>query len=181
MTTIACPVCASKDTARHEKMGSGKLTLGPEFAFKEILYRCNSCQEEGDFTEESDKNYLFAQKNAQALLVKNIIDDMSNVGISMAMLERVFELPQRTLTRWKNGDFSASALALLRIIVTYPWMIGVAENRFERSYASFILIKVGIDELERSMNPEISYTTSKVEINQQPSHLLFNRNIETGA
>ncbi|HSW70051.1 MAG TPA: hypothetical protein VLI69_07890 [Gammaproteobacteria bacterium] len=180
MTTPICPACASDDITRHEKVSSGKLTLGAEFTFNEIYYTCNLCHEEGDFTGESDKNYLHAQKDAQAQLVKDILDDMNKVGITMAMFERVFELPSRTLTRWKNGDFSSSTLALLRIIATYPWIIGVAENRFERNYASFVVIKVGVEELEKSVHPITSYSTSKVE-KKQSSQLFMNKQIETGA
>ncbi len=179
MIAPTCPACASNDVTRHEKASSGKLTLGADFTFNEIYYTCNSCHEEGDFTGETDKNYLIAQKDAQAQLVKNILDDMNKVGITMAMLERVFELPSRTLTRWKNGDFSSSTLALLRIIATYPWIIGVAENKFDRNYASFVLIKVGIDEFEKTKNPSISYT---INTEKKPSNQLFTiRKIEAGA
>src|SRR5690348_17035405 len=99
MPTLTCPACASDNIIRHEKVSSGKLTLGSEFTFNEVYYTCNVCHEEGDFTEEADKNYLLAQKNAQAQLVKDILDNMNKVGITMAMFERVFELPSRTLTR----------------------------------------------------------------------------------
>lgn len=179
-TTITCPACDSNNVTRNEKTDSGKLTLGPEFTFSNVFYKCNSCHEEGDFTGEADENYLLAQKNAQAQLVKTILDDMSKADITMAMFERVFELPPRTLTRWKNGDFSSSALALLRVVATYPWIIGVAENRFERSYASFILIKVGVNELEKSMHPEISCASPQVE-KKQVAHPFLYQQIETGA
>lgn len=180
MTKPTCPVCTSDDMVRKEKIREEVLTPGLEFSFNEIYYSCNSCHEEGDFTGETDKNYLHAQKAAQAQLVKNILDDMNKVGITMAMFERVFELPSRTLTRWKNGDFSASTLALLRIVATYPWMVNVAENKFERSYANFILIKVGVEELEKSLHPTTSYTTAKI-VKTQPTQLFLNKQIEAGA
>ena len=179
-TTLTCPACASSDICRNEKIRDEILTPGLEFTFNEIYYVCNSCHEEGDFTGETDKNYLYAQKIAQSKLVKNILDDMNKVGITMAMFERVFELPSRTLTRWKNGDFSSSTLALLRIVATYPWIISVAENRFERNHANFILIKVGIEELEKSMHPVTSYTTAKV-VKTQPNQVFLNKPIEAGA
>ena len=180
MTKPTCPACASDNMIRKEKIREKILTPGLEFTFNEIYYVCNSCHEEGDFTGETDKNYLHAQKAAQAQLVKNILDDMNKAGITMAMFERVFELPSRTLTRWKKGDFSASTLALLRIVATYPWMINVAENRFERSYSKFILIKVGVEELEKSLHPITYYTTAKIE-KTQPTQLFLNKQIEAGA
>ena len=53
----------------------------------------------------------------------------------MAGMERVLGLPQRTMMRWKAGTFSDSAAALLRILATYPWMIDVADARFDPVYA----------------------------------------------
>ena len=95
--------------------------------------------EEGDFLAETDKNYLSSQKEAQNKLVKQLLENMNNAGITMAMFERVFELPTRTLTRWKNGDFSSSSLALLRIVETYPWIIEVAEKKFENAYSKYAM------------------------------------------
>jgi hypothetical protein len=69
-------------------------------------------------------------------MIQNILDDLNRSNISMAMLEPVFDLPARTLTRWKHGDFSSSALALLRIVSTFPWIIHVAEEKFNPKQAS---------------------------------------------
>ncbi len=53
----------------------------------------------------------------------------------MAYVERALDLPARTVARWKSGEHSASALALLRVVATYPWMLEVAEHRFDLSVA----------------------------------------------
>lgn len=158
---VECPSCGSNSVSRHVSVLQGKLAMGSDFDFEDVSYTCDSCDEEGDFTGESDRNFLIAQKSAQAALVKKILDDMNEIGISMAMFERVFELPNRTLTRWKNGDFSATTIALLRIIATYPWIIGVAENKFEPRYASIVVVKVAADALSNASNPVISYSVPK--------------------
>lgn len=143
---MTCPACGSQEVLRFEDEGFDQLTLGDKFSFKQVNYKCNSCEEEGDFSEETDKNFLVAQKVAQGNLVKEILKNMNNIGISMAMFERVFELPARTLTRWKNEDFSSSALALLRIIITYPWIVDVAEHKFEKKYSKCAVIKAAAEE-----------------------------------
>ena len=145
---VICPACGSHQVARSEKESFNQLTLGAKFFFKEINYKCNSCTEEGDFLAETDKNYLAAQKEAQSDLVKRLLETMNNAGITMAMFERVFELPARTLTRWKNGDFSSSALALLRTVTTYPWIIEVAENKFEKKYSKCAVITAAAQEFK---------------------------------
>lgn len=150
--TVICPSCGSSSISRHEKDRVGQLTLGHAFSYKAVFFKCNHCNEEGDFIGVSDQNYLNAQKDAQIMLAKNILENMSKAGITMAMFERVFELPTRTLTRWKNGDFSASALALLRIVAACPWIIEVAEHKFERNDTSRVIIKVAADELLEKKN-----------------------------
>lgn len=150
--SVICPACGSGDVMRHEKESVGQLTLGSEFHFNEIYYHCNTCSKEGDFFCETDNYYLTAQKNAQAILVKAMLEDMNKAGISMAMFERVFELPARTMTRWKTGDFSASVLALLRLATTYPWIIGVAERKFERKQADYALINAALNEFMQEAN-----------------------------
>ncbi len=180
--SATCPSCGSNDVLRNEKESRGRLTLGQEFFYKEILYKCNSCEEEGDFNAENDESFLNAQKDAQAIFAKNILENMSNVGITMAMFERVFELPARTLTRWKNGDFSASALALLRIVATYPWIIEVAEHKFEKNYASFVVIKIAANELlEQRSNPTLHYNDDEKTSYEKSVSIFSNTNVLIGA
>jgi len=138
---MQCPACGSPNIVRTEVENTDQLTLGPEFAFKEVRHKCSICGEEGDFSAETDANYSVAQKNAQGGLVKRLIEDMGQHNISMAFFERAFELPMRTVTRWKTGDFSASAIALLRVAVTFPWIAEVAEHRFESNVARAILVR----------------------------------------
>jgi hypothetical protein len=54
---------------------------------------------------------------------------------SMAFVERALELPQRTMMRWKKGQLSDAAIALLRIIGTYPWIMDVADAKYDSIYA----------------------------------------------
>lgn len=177
---VTCPACGSNQTTRSEKESFADLTLGSKFSFSEVNYKCNSCGEEGDFLAETDKNYLAAQKEAQSNLLKQLVETMNNAGITMAMFERVFELPARTLTRWKNGDFSSSALALLRIVITYPWIIEVAENKFEKTYSKCAVITAAAQEFKKEIHsnkPQITETSTGssaifvVKVNSPLNHL----------
>ena len=143
--TMTCPACGSTQLERFEIKSLGRLTLGPEFFFDEIYFKCSSCSQEGDFLGETDRNYLSAEKNAEFNFVKRAIKELGDAGISMAFFERVFELPTRTLTRWKNGDFSSSALALLRLVKTYHWLVEVAEHRFDPKFAKQAVITVVVN------------------------------------
>jgi DNA-binding transcriptional regulator YiaG len=137
---LVCPACGEKNIERIEKESSDQLTMGPKFFFKEIYYRCHACESEIDILNETDQYYLKAKKEAKDISVKEIIESLHNSGISMSFFELVFELPFRTLTRWKKGDHSAAALALLRIVKTFPWIAVVAEQRFSQMSARAIML-----------------------------------------
>ena len=153
---VICLACGSASVERCEVESFRQLIFGFEYSFKEIFYKCNSCSEEGDFLNETEANYLESKKNAQIQMMKKIINNLNDHNITMAMFERVFDLPARTLTRWKNGDFSSSAVALLSIVATYPWIIEVAENYFNPSFAAFSLINAAVkkfeDESKKNLN-----------------------------
>lgn len=170
-----CPACGSTEMTRYEHKKFDQLTLGNKFFYDEIYYRCNTCSEEGDFLSETEKNHTNAQKNAQLEMIKEILDTFSRSNISMAMLERVFELPARTLTRWKNGDFSSSGLALLRVLATFPWIISVAEHKFNSAFSSSAIIKAAVQEFEqeaeKALNAKVAMTTSERKSNGLPAAL----------
>lgn len=138
--TPTCPACGSKAMTRHENVKSDHITLGSNFDYKQIYYTCKSCHEEIDIFCETDQNFEAAQKKAQHLFIQHSIEWLNQNKVSMATFERVFELPQRTLTRWKEGNFSSSTLSFLRIITTFPWIIKIAENRFDSTSVTKELI-----------------------------------------
>lgn len=149
---VICPACGSELIDRVVKESLGQLTLGSEFKFEEIIYKCRDCEEEGDFLGESDKNYLAAQKNAQINLVKQILEELNDAGITMSFVERVFELPPRTLTRWKTGDFSSTSIAFLRILKTYPWITEVAEYKFMPFFAQYAVLRSLMSSIKEMMD-----------------------------
>ncbi|MFA5698302.1 MAG: hypothetical protein WC954_01035 [Sphaerochaeta sp.] len=74
----------------------------------------------------------------------NILNDLNEMGYSNALMERILGLPARTLARWKNEQSinpSAAAIALMRIIRTYPWILVVADAKFDEEVALNTLIR----------------------------------------
>lgn len=138
---IQCPICGSTEVSIIHEVSQGQLTLGPTFEYTSNLHKCATCGEQGDFTGENDTVYLESLKAAQKELQKSLIEDLGNLGFTMAYIERALELPQRTLARWKNGDHSAANLALLRILRSMPWIVDVADHRFDQSCPNKIQCK----------------------------------------
>ncbi len=146
---VICPACGSKNMERHEVDSKDCVTLGSEFTYKEIYYLCKECSDEFDIFNESEKNFRDAEQKAHKLFAAQAIEYLANTGISMALFERVFELPTRTLTRWKEGNLSASALSLLRLLITYPWMTKVAEKKYASDFANYELVHAATNTLVR--------------------------------
>ncbi|MCP4353876.1 MAG: NUDIX hydrolase [Desulfobacterales bacterium] len=72
----------------------------------------------------------------------------------MASIERALELPQRTLTKWKNGRTkpSATVITLLKFLRIFPWLLEVAENKFDYSTAQKIHIENAVNKLLASLS-----------------------------
>ena len=71
----------------------------------------------------------------------------------------------RTIARWKNERSmspSASAIALMRIIRTYPWVLAVADMQFDHEAARKILLQHAAKELVKisSEHPEVEVTSN---------------------
>lgn len=167
-----CPVCGSDKVVKEMTPISDRVIRGPEFSYQQENYVCNNCSEEGDFAQVNDAKYLEAYNAALTVSVKQLVTDLSEKqGISMALFERSFELPVRTLTRWKNGEFSATAVALLRTVMAYPWLMEVAENRFEANTAKKIVLREGWKVLCETMEANGMYPT-QVSIEHAPPTIL---------
>ncbi len=164
---IQCPACGSDDLITLTEEKSHQLTLGGEFNYLETMYKCSVCEEEGDFGNKNDDAYALAEQQALKIQIPLLIESLSSeYKVSMAQFERAFELPQRTLTRWKTGDFSSAGIALLRTVKTFPWLVKVAENKFIRSYAQKTLIQEAARELGSMISTQNG--TTLVEIQSAP-------------
>jgi hypothetical protein len=128
-----CPACGSDSIETTTRKHSLPVVYGDPAVYDEVTDKCLVCGECGDFSESNDDEVEKALDLARKHSVVSILDVMSQAGIKMAYMERALDLPARTLARWKNGEISAASLALLRIIRTYPWVIEVADARFDQS------------------------------------------------
>lgn len=131
-----CPACGSTDIETSWQDGILPVPYGPPAIYKERVDRCKSCGEAGDFENENDKAILTSLKNSERTSVNQMLQSLSRSGIRSSYLERSLGLPARTVARWKSGEFSAVVLALLRTVATYPWILEVADSRFDRSIAA---------------------------------------------
>ena len=145
-----CPVCGSshlrieqEDRLIFEPYGGQKL-------IKLQVCTCMDCGADGDFFNQNDASIQVTQNHLKANAVSQIVNHLNDTGYSSAAMERAFGLPARTIAKWKRESDScpsASAVALLRIVRTFPWLISVADAKYDHTIAQRIFITEAIKDL----------------------------------
>jgi len=138
--TLSCPSCGSTNISVTKSPRTFSAPMGPAMPIEFETDTCNECGESGDFEKHNDEVIRDAEQRSAAASVESLFEMIAGHGCSMAYMERSLALPPRTLARWKAGGTSASGLALLRIVATYPWVLEVADARFSSRAASSKLI-----------------------------------------
>ena len=135
MSTVTCPLCGSAEIDRSTRTETFSTPYGPAMEAQLAVYTCRACGESGDFTGENDCAILKAEESSNRASIATITEELAKTGVRIAYVERALRLPPRTVARWKAQSCSAAGLALLRMVRTYPWLLGVADANFDASVA----------------------------------------------
>ncbi len=147
---LTCPSCGSKNVESLSETKDLSLPFSPTFKYQAQLNRCSDCGMTADLEDKNEQILLPLLEEARTASVVNMLTQLTEKnGMGMARMERALELPQRTMMRWKSGDCSAGALALLRIVTTYPFTIDVADEHFDPLYATRRLAQESVNALGR--------------------------------
>jgi len=149
MSKRVCPVCG---IGVLEKTPSTITLSDPSEIEKTIEifeYKCPSCDAEGDLFGDNEHTIQKKYVEIRADAVASVLEKFSDNGVSYSAAERVLGLPQRTLSKWKNKSVvpSAGATALMRYIHLFPWLLEVADNKFEKRGAMRIHIAAAMRDL----------------------------------
>jgi hypothetical protein len=127
---VGCPACGSPDVT----CSAGFQTFDVPFVGPSniLIYvdRCPKCGMKGDFFNRNDALIEAGLHRAGQAFINRMVQWMVDKKISFPYLERILELPFGSVNRWLRGDFSEDAIALLRYVRLYPWLLSVAEGRF---------------------------------------------------
>lgn len=143
--SITCPVCGSENLEKSAEKTTIPIEFGRDITIDETIYKCLDCDFDGDFAKENDSKIEHALTEAKKNISRAILEELSISGISNTHFERTMGLPFRTLARWKKGHISASGYALLKTVKTYPWLLSVADEKFDSTYAAKALIGAAIN------------------------------------
>lgn len=137
MKTI-CPFCDSDNIEKLSISERFTIPFGNDAEIVHEQFRCNDCEEEGDFDNSYDRDLTKAISKANIASAPALMDSLAKSGRTMAYLEKALRLPYRTTARWKRGRISHSALALLRLIRFSPDLLEVADDNFsERAQVEY--------------------------------------------
>ncbi len=142
---VACPSCGSENVKSTVEQKAVTVPFAPKQSYDARIDHCGECGMSGDFFKANEGAVAHALNEARRLSAISMMNGLVEKNhLGMAYMERVLDLPARTMMRWKMGDCSAGALALLRIISTYPWTLDVADAQYEPRYAAKRLTQEGV-------------------------------------
>lgn len=110
-----CPLCGSKDIEVREGAEEHHLIDGTIFRYEQKYLHCNCCTEEFSIPE-NDINFEKAYKKAQHEFIIKTLKEIKSKGLFFVDIERECQLPFRTLSNWKQGNFSNVSVAFLYLL-----------------------------------------------------------------
>lgn len=150
--TPKCEVCSSIKLRPYSYENTHQLTLGPEFTVRAAVLQCEDCGEILDMDRKVEKNFAIEKKRAIKSSISEMANQLKTFGLNDSYVERAFELPQRTINRWKGvGESSASAVALMRTLITFPFIADVASARFDPLQAKKSLFRYAVQQFSQEM------------------------------
>lgn len=162
-TQILCPVCGSDQVEIKEANSTIQAPYGPNIAFEDNVSHCKSCGSDVDYSRAIDSSDKHALEKSLKVSIETMIESLAKEGFSLAYTERALDLPQRTISRWKkSGDLSSIGVALLRIVKTYPWILKVAENKFDPRFAIKSVVENGVKEILNSFSGNAAASLNQV-------------------
>jgi DNA-binding transcriptional regulator YiaG len=155
MNKQRCPACGSIDIIDEKKSILIKEPFGGQNNIEIHENICSLCGSRGDFFNQNETLIDETIKKLKQKSIENILNDFIDSKMSMSSIERALGIPQRTLTKWKNRTNvpSSTGIALMRFIKLFPWLLEIAENKYDYNEAQKIHINAAIQKLL----PEIDF------------------------
>lgn len=149
-----CPVCGLGTLVERGIDHVIKESYGGSVTLPIKEYYCDTCESHGDFFDENEDIIETKTEMLKKKAIENILNDFLDNGMSMAAMERALSLPQRTLTKWKNGVSlpTAPGIALMKFLRTFPWLLEVADHDFEYDKAQKIFLNNALNDFVTALN-----------------------------
>lgn len=155
-TQKICPLCGSKEIEEIKNIIKIKEPFAGERKIEITENICHTCKLQGDFFDRNENIIEKTIKNLKQKSVENILKYFIKNKRSLTSIERALEIPFRTLAKWKNKitKTSAAGIALLRFIRLFPWLLDVAENKYDPQKAENIMLNNAMNKLKDILSQE---------------------------
>ena len=148
MDEIRCPACGSDKI----ELKKDTITLSEAYAGERTIevnnYICSKCDFEGDIKNENDAVIEKAQELLRNQAHQNIVEYLLKGtedfhSVRLIDIERILGIPIGSL---KNND--PIVLALLKFIRRFPWLLEIAEQKFDMKKTHTILMNNAYNEAQ---------------------------------
>ena len=178
-----CPSCGSNNINTSTADKQLAIPFNPPIPYKTIVNHCAECDETGDFFNENENTLTSILDQGKKSSMDLMIKTLTTNNYSMAYIERAFDLSPRTMMRWKRGEFSDSALALMRTVSIFPFVIDVVDSQFDISYAKKRLLMESAQllfDFEKIKSTTLETPLGNIDIlcGFRPSSTASNKNME---
>lgn len=177
---ITCPACGSDSLSTEAKNIHIPVEYGRDIDIEETTYICNICGSDGDFADATDKKIEQALEHAKIEATELMLTRLTGGGITMAYFERAMGLPQRTLARWKKGKISAPGFALLRTVDTFPWILDVADAKFNKKHAVTKMMESATATLHEILEPHVVHAEGAITSNGDTAKIALSLELKKG-
>ena len=153
MNQLQCPACGSMDLELQKEQIKLSQPYGGERYIEIENHQCKVCDFCGDIQNQNDSIIEVEIQNLRTHAYHVIVDHLENepeLKIRLIDIERILGLPFGSLGKNKPGQGSSDPLilALLSFIKRFPWLINVAEEKFDFKKSHDIFMNAAYDEAQ---------------------------------
>ena len=148
MNDLKCPACGSDKITLEKDTITLTESYGGEKSFEVDNYVCSECDFEGDIFNNNDPIIINEVNKLKLQACSNIIDYFIEKKICLLSIERVLGLPFGGLSEYKTHKVipDHSVVILLKFLRRFPWLLNVAEAKFDEKETHEILLKAAKEE-----------------------------------
>lgn len=142
-----CPVCESENTENVIEDREVQVPFGSVEKYKQVIAKCHECEvclsAKNKGNEAAVEAAYYKSQNASLV---NMLDALEKAGIQRHYFERSLRLPVGEVKRWVEdfNEVSDEALALLRFVCTYPWLLEVSDENFKPAVINKYVLRAAV-------------------------------------
>jgi len=120
MCNLICPACGSSAVVRDRPVLRVKARGGPVLEYNGWRDVCVLCRESFSVSDLEDPIIKETLRQSERRSIQESLRFLETQGYAAATLERILQIPQRTMEEWQVRKFPPGAAVLLFILKKHP-------------------------------------------------------------